>query len=78
MPMGQFFTFYYLLNSFKNGQREFKQIGEEAFEMEEILELLAENGFEPSQQSINAILSFAQQFEVFQSSSAGIIELNLN
>jgi len=36
------------------------------------------NGFEPTQACIDAILSFASQFEVLKSGNVGNIELNLN
>jgi hypothetical protein len=39
---------------------------------------IASAGFEPSQTSVDAILSFASQYEVLHSRNAGSIELNLN
>jgi hypothetical protein len=75
--MSKFSTLNYLINSYCAGKKEVESllIGvnnfDDAMEFDGI-------GYEPSQKSIDAILSFASQYEVLKSKRAGNIELNLN
>jgi hypothetical protein len=74
--MSKFSTLNYLINSYNDGKREVEilqkiEFGESEMDGEEF-------GFEPSQSSIDAILSFASQLEVLKSGNVGNIELNLN
>jgi len=71
MPMSKFSTLNYLFNSYYAGKKEV-----EFLQTQEIVS--TEPEFGPSQKSIEAIISFASQYEVLKSSSAGTIELNLN
>lgn len=75
--MSKFSTLNYLINSYQTGKKE--------IELFQFSDGFSENyseidhfGFEPSQNSINAILNFASQYEVLQSRKSGSIELNLN
>jgi hypothetical protein len=69
-------TFNYLVNSYKAGKREVLMLQN----MEVFSEISAESGdcFEPSKSCIDAILSFASQYEVLKSCQSDSIELNLN
>lgn len=75
MPMSKFSTLNYLINSYHAGKKEvdlFNHASEDYnLDFDQI-------GFEPSAKSIDAILSFASQYEVLKSCNAGDIELNLN
>ncbi len=78
MPMSKLSTLNYLINSYQAGKKEVElfQLSEEVSE-KDMLEL-DQIGFEPSQNSIDAILNFASQYDVLHSEKAGNIELNLN
>ena len=79
MPMNKNFTFNYLINSYKSGIAEVQQYNYyPAGACEESILKINHSEFEPSQRSIDAILSFAYQYEVIQSDHAGDVELNLN
>ena len=73
MPMSKLSTLNYLISSYYEGKKEI-----------EILNLnnpdssLHQLEFEPSSESINAILNFASQYDVLKSKKTGNIELNLN
>jgi len=75
--MSRFSTLNFLINSYNSGKKEF-----DFFQNLETVSEKAMNsdfaGFEPSQESLNAILNFALQFEVLKSKNTGTIELNLN
>jgi hypothetical protein len=74
MPMSKFSTLNYLINSYQAGKKEFELIEfNENYDMD-----IDQIGFEPSLSSIDAILSFASQYEVLESQKTGKIELNLN
>jgi len=77
-PMSKLSTLNYLINSYQAGKKEielfqFHDRYSETFNLDD-----DQFGFEPSQNSINAILNFACQYEVLQSCKTGNIELNLN
>ena len=78
MPMRKLSTLNYLINSYQAGKKEVEllQLSEEVSE-NDMLEL-DQSGFEPSQNSIDAILNFASQYDVLRSEKTGNIELNLN
>lgn len=78
MPMSKLSTLNYLINSYQAGKKEVElfQLSEEVSE-NDMLEL-DQIGFEPSQNSIDAILNFASQYDVLRSEKTGNIELNLN
>ncbi|MBL7967280.1 MAG: hypothetical protein JNK09_09775 [Prolixibacteraceae bacterium] len=76
--MSKFSTLNFLINSYQAGKKEvelFQQLEEVS---ENDLLNLDQSEFEPSQNSINAILNFALQYDVLQSEQTGNIELNLN
>ncbi len=76
--MSKLSTLNYLINSYQAGKKEVElfQLSEEVSE-KDMLEL-DQIGFEPSQNSIDAILNFASQYDVLHSEKTGNIELNLN
>ncbi len=76
MPMSKFSTLNYLINSYNDGKKEVEIL--QKIEYEELEMDVNEYGFEPSQGIIDAILSFASQYEVLKSGNVGNIELNLN
>ncbi len=76
MPMSKFSTLNYLINSYNDGKKEVEILQQIEFEEQEMD--VDEYGFEPSQGIIDAILSFASQYEVLKSGNVGNIELNLN
>lgn len=79
MPMNRNFTFNYLINSYKSGVTEVQQYNySPAGACEDSILKINHPEFEPSQRCIDAILSFACQYEVIQSDYAGDVELNLN
>lgn len=76
--MSKFSTLNYLINSYQAGKREIEQLQFHK-EYNTIQRLnVDQSEFEPSQESIQAILNFASQYEVLQSEKTGNIELNLN
>lgn len=76
MPMSKFSTLNYLINSYNDGKKEVEILQQIEFEEQEMD--VDEYGFEPSQGIIDAILSFASQYDVLKSGNVGNIELNLN
>jgi hypothetical protein len=74
--MSKFSTLNYLINSYNDGKKEVEILQKIEFEEQEMN--VDEYGFEPSQGIIDAILSFASQYEVLKSGNVGNIELNLN
>jgi hypothetical protein len=74
--MSKFSTLNYLINSYYAGKKEVEILHHtNSVEFDDDFN---QNGFEPSQNSINAILNFASQLEVLKSGNVGNIELNLN
>ena len=71
--MSKFSTFNYLINSYYAGKTEL-----ELFSFSEKDSDKNNLEFEPSVDSINAILSFASQYDVIRSAHTGLIELNMN
>ena len=78
MPMNKFSTFNYLINSYQAGKKEAELFQFTTGDSENYNLDFDQIGFEPSQSSIDAILNFASQYEVLQSSKTGKIEMNLN
>ncbi len=78
MPMSKKFTLNYLISSYQSGNRKIESFQHDADSFENADIDFNQIGFEPSQSSIDAILSFASQHEVLQSRKTGTIELNLN
>lgn len=76
MPMNKFFTLNYLISSYRAGKGKTTQHSNKDFE--DCAVDFNQIGFDPSQSSIDAILSFASQCEVLHSRNTGKIELNLN
>lgn len=76
--MSKLSTFNYLINSYQAGKKEidFFHISENSSDAFNLVD--DQIGFEPSQNSIQAILNFASQYEVLPSLKTGNIELNLN
>lgn len=76
--MSKLSTLNYLINSYQTGKKEIElfQFSDNSLEMN--FPDVDQIGFEPSQDSIHAILNFAAQYEVLQSLKTGNIELNLN
>lgn len=75
--MSKFSTLNYLINSYQTGKKEI-ELFQFSDGFSENYNEIDQFGFEPSQNSINAILNFASQYEVLQSRKSGSIELNLN
>jgi len=78
MPMSKLFTLNYLISSYQAGKREVELFQHDVVDFENCNLDLNQIGFEPSLSSIDAILSFASQYEVLESQKTGKIELNLN
>jgi hypothetical protein len=73
--MSKLSTLNYLINSYQAGKKEVEILQYNFKECDATDDLF---DFEPSESCINSILSFASQFEVLKSTTAGNIELNLN
>jgi hypothetical protein len=78
MPMNKFSTLSYLISSYRAGKRKLKSFQTPKSDFGDCALDINQIGFEPSQSSIDAILSFASQCEVLHSKKTGTIELNLN
>ena len=76
--MNKKFTLNYLISSYQTGKRKIGLYQHSADDFENCALDLNQIEFEPSKSSIDAILNFASQHEVLQSSKTGSIELNLN
>jgi hypothetical protein len=76
--MSKLSTLNYLVNSFYGEKKEVEILQYTGFPSDNFDTDSDDNFFEPSQRSINAILSFASQYEVLKSERTGSIELNLN
>jgi len=76
--MSKLSTLNYLVNSFYAGKKEVEILQYTGFPSKPFDTNSDDSFFEPSQSSINAILSFASQYEVLKSARTGNIELNLN
>lgn len=75
--MSRFSTFNFLINSYYAGMKEVDFLQEPDTVFDDVMNT-EEVGFEPSQDCLDAVMSFASQYEVLKSESAGTIELNLN
>jgi hypothetical protein len=73
--MSKFSTLNFLINSYNAGKKE---VEETVSSFDNCDMEMDQFGYEPSQNCIDAILSFASQFEVLKSGNVGNIELNLN
>ena len=69
-------TLNYLINSYNDGKKEVEILQQIEFEEQEMD--VDEYGFEPSQGIIDAILSFASQYDVLKIGNVWNIEFNLN
>jgi hypothetical protein len=78
MPMSKFSTFNFLINSYQAGNKEIEQFQFPDCDSEDYNLYIDQIEFEPSARSIEAILTFASQYEVLQSEKTGDIELSLN
>ena len=76
--MSKLSTLNYLVNSINAGKKEVEILQFGGFPSDNFDTNSGESFFEPSQNSIDAILSFALQYEVLKSKRTGNIELNLN
>jgi hypothetical protein len=77
-PMSKLSTLNYLINSYQAGKKEI-ELFQFSYGFSDNYKLDVDQfGFEPSQNSIHAILNFAAQYEVLKSLTTGNIELNLN
>jgi hypothetical protein len=76
--MSKFSTLNYLINSYYAGKKEVEILQLDCIDSGTSECNFNQMEFEPSQNSINAILSFASQYEVLKSKNTGNIELNLN
>lgn len=76
--MSKLSTLNYLVNSYYAGKKEVETLQIIGFPSEYFETNTNQTEFDPSQKSIDAILRFASQYEVLQSSKTGNIELNLN
>lgn len=75
LPMSKLSTLNFLINSYCTGTKDVR------FLPMDLSDASIENDLfeiEPSKKSIDAILSFASQYDVLKSERAGNIELNLN
>ena len=73
--MSKLSTLNYLISSFNAGIKEVEVISSILTKTSVSTD---ESEFEPSETSIQAILSFASQYNVLKSANTGNIELNLN
>lgn len=78
MPMNKFFTLNYLISSYRAGKGKLKSTQTPVGDFGDCTLDINQIGFDPSQSSLDAILSFASQYEVLHTHQAGSIELNLN
>ncbi len=78
MPMSRFSTLNYLINSYYKGKKEVEILPDVECDVENKTMNFDQDGFEPSEKSIAAILQFAAQYDVLRSKAAGPIELSLN
>ena len=76
--MSKFSTLNYLINSYQAGKKEIELFHISENSSETSYSVDDQIGFEPSQNSIQAILNFASQYEVLHTLRTGNIELNLN
>jgi len=76
--MSKLSTLNYLVNSYYAGKKEVRILQLNGFATENFATDTDQIEFEPSQNSIDAILNFASQCGVINSTNAGNIELNLN
>ena len=76
--MSKLSTLNYLVNSYYAEKKEVEILQYAGFPSDNFDTNSDDSYFEPSQNSINAILSFASQYEVLKSTRTGNIELNLN
>ncbi len=76
--MSKLSTLDFLINSYYAGKKEVERLQFNVADPEEYAMNVDLDGFEPSQNSIDAILNFASQYEVLKSKQTGNIELNLN
>lgn len=77
-PMSKLSTLNYLINSYRAGKKEIELFQFSDNSVQTCSQEVDQIGFEPSQNSIQAILDFAAQYEVLHSLKTGNIELNLN
>ena len=78
MPMNKLSTFNYLISSYQAGKGKLKSFQTPTGDFGDCTLDINQIGFEPSQSSMDAILSFVSQYEVLHSQHVGSIELNLN
>lgn len=76
--MSKFSTLNYLISSYYAGKKEVEILRSAGFASDNYDMNVDQIGFEPSQNSIDAILNFVSQYEVLKSGKTGNIELNLN
>ena len=76
--MSKFSTLDYLINSYYAGKKEVEILRTNSNDDEIFNMNINQMEFEPSQKSIDSILSFASQYDVLKSKNTGNIELNLN
>lgn len=76
--MSKLSTLNYLVNSYDAGKKEVGIFLMNGFASDNFGKISDPIEFEPSQNSIDAILSFASQCGVIKSKNVGNIELNLN
>lgn len=76
--MSKFSTLNYLISLYYAGKREVEILRSAGFASDNCDKNDNQIGFEPSQNSIDAILNFASQYEVLKSVKTGNVELNLN
>ncbi|MEI8113690.1 MAG: hypothetical protein WCI54_08670 [Bacteroidia bacterium] len=76
--MSKLSTLNYLVNSYYAGKKEVRILQMKGIAAGNFETDTDQIEFEPSQSSINAILSFASQCGVIKSINNGNIELNLN
>jgi len=76
--MSKFSTLDYLINSYYAGKKEVEILRMNSNDDEIFNMNIYQMEFEPSQKSIDSILSFASQYDVLKSKNTGNIELNLN
>lgn len=75
--MSRFSTFNFLINSYYAGMKELDFLQDPDTVFNDVMNA-EEVGFEPSKDCLDAVMSFASQYEVLKSESTGTIELNLN
>lgn len=70
------FTFYYFIKSFNGRLNSHKSVSEK--EMNRSSSRVNSGQFSPSPETVQRILDFAHSYDVLETETAGLVEMNLN